>query len=328
MTIPGDPEDRWWCEIAPLNPALVDKVRPALIDFMAFSPGLEPSVLGTGFVIAGGSEYALVITARHVLDGVAQVQRPWSKQAPSAIFIPAGVNTPSLDPMHLKAVWMGSGHADMMNVVHVNLNDSLDIACCLIVPQDSDSLFSPVSIPLDIAVPIVGERVEMYSLDNRLVEELNPPEACGKGHVIKIARNVSVRLGVVTAVYPQGFRQFRWPCFTTSIPAEPGMSGGLIALPRDGKITAACGIVSANSPISDACDWHQCGESIVASAWPALALRIPDTIPSTTDSPSRSLYEFMRAGHMDAAIGGIDRVSVNEKANGDATISLRDVDTP
>lgn len=324
MTIPGDTLNRWWAEAAGANPSRVDEMRPALVAFMAFNPGQEPSFWGTGFVIAGGPDFALVVTARHVLiEGIARAQRPRSIHASTALFVDRGATFPSLDPKRLKALWMGSQNADMMNVAHVGLNDTLDIACCIVTPQEHAPVFRPTSLPLDIAVPAVGELIHMVSLENMIVEEHVPPDAEGKGQTLHGTRRVSIRIGVVTDVHPRGLRHYRWPCFTTSIPAEPGMSGGLIILPRDGKTIGACGIVCAdNSPLEARADWKQCGESIAACAWPALALRVPETIPSTPDTPTFSLYDFMRAGRMDAAIGGIDRVTFREMPNGDGTIAL------
>jgi hypothetical protein len=72
-------------------------------------------------------------------------------------------------------------------------------------------------------------------------------------------------------------------------------------------------------------DFQQCGESIIACAWPALALLVPDSIPSTPDTRTLTLYELMRAGRLDVAVGGIDHLEVIEKDNGDCVIVRRRV---
>ena len=118
MTIPGDSLNRWWIDAGGANPSRVHELRPALVAFMAFGPGREPSLWGTGFVIAGGSDFSLVITAKHVLiEGIAAAQRPWPRHAPTAIFVDPSATHPSLDPEKLKALWMGPKHVDVMNVV-------------------------------------------------------------------------------------------------------------------------------------------------------------------------------------------------------------------
>ena len=66
-----------------------------------------------------------------------------------------------------------------------------------------------------------------------------------------------------------------------------------------------------------------CGKSIIACAWPALALRAPDSMPSSQTTPSMTFYEMMRTGRMDKAIGGIDHIEIIERDNGDAHSSSR-----
>jgi hypothetical protein len=327
MPIPHDQLQRWWIEVAAVNPSLVNDLRPSLIAFMGFGPGRKPDFAGTGFVIAGGPEFAAVITAKHVLvEGIARLQQSSPSPAPSALFFSSRANRPSLHPEKLKATWMGFQHVNMMNVAHVAYNDTLDIACCIIAPQELHAApFQPISIPIDTAVPNVGEVTHMVSLDNMNINELvAPTDYSGKGQQLSVTRRVSIRIGVVTGVYPTGLRQYKWPCFTTSIPAEPGMSGGFVFLPRDGKITSACGIVSAdNSPTEARSDQLQCGESVIACAWPALALPVPDSIPSTPTTPTLALLTLMRAGRMEHAVGGIDCVELLYSENGDCIIGRR-----
>jgi hypothetical protein len=327
MPIPDDPLLRWWLEVGPENPQRVEELRPALLAFMAFGPGREASLAGSGFVIAAGPEFAFAITAKHVLtEGVGRAQRPWSRHSPSAVFINSGAPALTLDPQKLRLAWMGSHDADMMNVDHVCYNESLDAACCVVIPQEGEEFKFPLpTIPIDTAVPVFGELVHMVSLDSMTVTEHTPPsDAFGTGQMIATTRRVSIRIGVVTGVYPVGLRHYRWPCFTTSIPAEPGMSGGFITLPRAGQMIAACGIVCAdNSPDDSRSNFLQCGESIIGCAWPTLALRAPDIIPSTPTTPTSRLYEFMRSGRMPMAVSGIDQIEIIERDNGECSIRIR-----
>lgn len=327
MTIPGDADERWWVEVAGNNQTRADELRPALLAFVAFSPGWEASIEGCGFVIAGHSKFAAVITARHVLlEGVFRTQKPRPAYAPSALFIRKSSTLPSISPEKLKVVWMSTQHGAMLDVCHVAYNETLDVACCVVTPQDRDGeVFQPVSLPIDTAVPRVGDIIHMVSLDNLTTTELAPPiDKSGIGRLFQLTRRVSIRVGVVTGVHPDGYRQYRWPCFTTSIPAEPGMSGGLVFLPREGKTISACGIVCADNSTDEArADHLICGESVIACAWPALALRAPDCIPTTTKTRTRSLYEFIRSGDMPMAVGGIDHIDMMELENGDCKIRLR-----
>ena len=106
--------------------------------------------------------------------------------------------------------------------------------------------------------------------------------------------------------------------------ADDSMSGGFVYLPRmDGKISA-CGIICAdNSSDVARIDSSQCGESVIACAWPALCLCAPESIPATPETPMRTLYDFMRAGHLDTAVGGIDHIELVEMGNGDLQLRIR-----
>jgi hypothetical protein len=323
MPIPNDLAKRWWVEAAGANPELVDSFRPTLVAFLAFDRDRIPQLTGTGFVVAAESEFALVISAKHVFtEGVLRAQRPTPGHAASALIIHRQDKIPSIEPDRLKVMWMGSANAAMLNAIHASYNDTLDIASCIVIPQEGESIPQRVSIPMDTDDPSVGEVVHMVAMEGMEVTELvAPQERNGKGQEMSFFRRVSIRVGVVTAVYPKGLRQYRWPCFTTSIPAKPGMSGGFVYSPREGTSIAACGVVCADNSTDDAHrDFFQCGESVIASAWPALSLRIPFAVPCQPSAPTRTLFEMIRLGHMPQPLGGIERIRVVETSNGDCVI--------
>jgi hypothetical protein len=322
MTLANDPLHRAWVEIASVNPDLVAGFRPSLLCIVAVGPDRSYKIVGSGFIIAANTEFALAITAKHVLvDGTTRVQRPLQLHAPSALFVTPSL--PSIEREKLRAVWMGHEHADMLNVRHMRLNNTTDLACCVVMPQEIfTDPFLATSIPLDMAVPRVGDIVHMVSHATLLIDEIiAPTDPTGKGQTIQLYKSVSIRIGTVTGVYPQGLRQYRWPCFTTTIPAEPGMSGGFTFLPRDGQTIAACGIICADNSSEEARTNQMLpGESVVASAWPALGLRYPDTIPSMPDGLTHSIYTMMRSGRIGKAIGGLDQIRFLEKKDGDCVI--------
>jgi hypothetical protein len=183
--------------------------------------------------------------------------------------------------------------------------------------------FKPQCTPLDVTIPQVGEVIHMISLDRLKVYETKAlafPQ--GGGQTLKINTRVSIRIGKVTGVYQESLRQYRWPCFTTSIPAEPGMSGGLVTIPRNLKTVGACGVICAgNSSKAARKNQRKSGESVVASAWPALSLRLPTM--NTDTAPKLSLYEMMLAGNVDKALGGIERIDFVDHGNGDRTIGFK-----
>ncbi len=323
MPIPHDPEKRWWVEVAGVNPDQVESFRPTLVGFLAFDKDRIPQLVGTGFIVAAESEFALVISAKHVLtEGVLRAQRPVPSHAPSALIVHERDIIPSIEPDRLKVVWMGTTNSATLNAIYVNYNDTFDIAGCIVVPQERESITLRVPIPLDTNEPSLGDVVHMVSMEGMAVDELTPPqERDGKGQKISIFRRISIRVGIVTGVYPKGFRQYKWPCFTTSIPAKPGMSGGFVFLPKDGTTIAACGIVCADNSTDEAHrDFLKCGESVIASAWPTLSLRFPLSIPSDPKTPNPTLLEMVRLDRIPPPLGGIEHISFVETANGDGII--------
>ena len=49
MPIPNGSLHRWWVEASAVNPGHVESLRPALVAFLALSPGREAAFAGTGF---------------------------------------------------------------------------------------------------------------------------------------------------------------------------------------------------------------------------------------------------------------------------------------
>ena len=85
-------------------------------------------------------------------EGIGRMQRPWSSRVPSGVLVSSRAPEPSLNPEKLKALWLGSWHAGMINVAQVGYNDTLDIACCVVVPQEEHAApFQPASILLEPA---------------------------------------------------------------------------------------------------------------------------------------------------------------------------------
>jgi hypothetical protein len=321
MPVSIDPLGREWLDISANNPARVDEVRPALLSFVAFDKQQQARSLGTGVVIAGDREFSLAMTARHVLDFGLKHQQPHSLSHPTSQFKTSGATLIRIDELSLRAFWMDSSHADFVRFRFVSYNASTDLALCLIEPQtQAVDRFSPVTIPMDTTEPKVGETVQVVALNWIELSETAPPQSRdGKGQALRVNQQVSIRLGVVTGVYPSGLRSFKWHCFTTSAPVHAGMSGGFVSRLVEGRTVACCGIVSADASRSESFnDPYAAGESVIACSWPGLALPVPTSIPP--DSPI-SLLEAMRYGMVPPPIGGLDGFVLSLQEDGDGVLS-------
>jgi hypothetical protein len=348
IRLPNDPHNRYWVELAGVNPHLVDQARPALVTFIAFDKDksiassatigaassseskLRDNMVGTGFIIGSNTEqgFGLILTAKHVLDGIHAAQTPRQRHAPStpSFLVPTKHTQPTLDPRRLKIIWMGTNAADLMNATWASYNNSTDIACCVIVPQEvGPHPFHPANIPIDTRVPSVGEIVHLVSIDEMKATELvAPKDRTSIGQVLEIYRRVSIRRGTVTSVHPKGFGAYKWPCFTTTIPITGGMSGGFVYVPRDGETVSACGVVCADiEPHITKTDQTVCGVSVIGCTWPALALRLPERVPAPEGAPTRPLLEMAQSGRIPMPIGGIDQFRVETLENGDYRFHYR-----
>lgn len=303
MPIPNDILRREWIDASNYNPHLVNLYRPSLIAILAFDRNHYPSIAGSAFVIGSDGEYAFALTAKHVFTGAASFQRP-AKHAPSAIFFDEKSLLPSVKENELRGCWMGSEIADLLFTRHLGLNNSFDIACAIFEAQkEVKEKFKPSSVLIDTNEPSVGDVVHMVSLDKLHISKYSPPtDISGAGFSFSLNRRVSIRVGTVTAVYPKGHRQHKFPCFSTSIPAEPGMSGGMVFIPADKKPISICGIVSSDFSTDEAkIDNSICGESLIASAWTSLSLPLPEMYQA--NSPLTTIFDLMKSGKMHKAVG-------------------------
>lgn len=329
MTIPSDPEDRWWCELSGANPKAARDRKSGLVLISAAGNWGEIKIVGTGFIIANGPGFAAVLTAKHVLtEGALRKQRPKRRSAPSALFVPEHSEIPSIEPKDLKALWQGTYNSLSMDCVYAHYTNDLDIACCLIATQgdNEEKKFRPTTIPIDTTIPKKGDVVHLISLAALGSTTVALDKSIREDNMTRqhtITSGVSFRMGVVTGVYLQGYRQFRWPCFTTSIPAEPGMSGGFVTIFRDYEPVTACGVVCADCSSEESRrDLKLSGNSVIACSWTALGMPLPTTIPTPT-AERQSIYDFMRSGLMPVASGGIDHLDIQPMDDGGYSIKLK-----
>lgn len=324
MPIPNDDLKREWIDGSNNNPNLVDIYRPCLVAFLALNKDHVPIFAGSGFIIGSNGEFAFALTAKHVLtEQVLSIQRPSPRHAPSALpfFIPVSSTTPSIEESKLRAMWTDFNNADLLFTRHVGYNDNFDIACTLLEAQPAlKDNFKPSSILLDANEPAIGDVVRMISLDKLEINNYTPPtDISGAGFTFRANRRVSIRLGTVTGVYPKGYRQYKWPCFTTSIPAEPGMSGGMVCLHADNGPISVCGIVCADASTDEArVNNTLCGESIIASAWTSLSLSLPEAIE--LNPPMISIYHLMKDDKLPAA-NGLENITYIDNGNGNWSIT-------
>jgi hypothetical protein len=325
MPIPDDELNREWVQMLDEGPneVLFNDIRASLVAFLAFSRRREAKFAGTGFIIAGAPKFAVALTAKHVLaEGVLRQQRPESASAHE--FSPRHLRMPDLDLKKLNVIWRGKDAPLALTALHGQYCDELDLAACVLIPLEGEtSKFEPVDVPLDLRVPSVGDNIIIVAFDGLDAVETEPGAEPDYhiGQRLMLRLPVGVRKGTVTGVRVEGLRHYHWPCITTSIPAEPGMSGGFAFLPRVGEPIAALGVVCAdNSTEESRKDLRIAGESIVALSWPALNLEVPTS--NAAGAELLTLHEMMVRGRLRSALG-IERYEVVNLSDGGRQLRLR-----
>lgn len=309
-----------WGELSGHDPALVTKCRPTLVSIVALGVDLLPVACGTGFIIGVGGDHLLALTAQHVLEHAAVVQHPPMGLRPSPVPGLIAEHRPDLllDPRRLMALWSGERSASVLQVVETTTNSATDIAACLLRIGASleDREIKAAGWPCHFTMPSVGQAVQLIALGmdvTTAAREIRPPlDASGKGQRISFTNAVRIRVGTVTGVHTDGYGRHRYPCFTTNIPVEPGMSGGLVLLKddtSDGLPMGVCGVVCADDSSTEAfgSQWIA-GNSIISCIWPSVGLPRGD----------QTLLDCFASGEL-MAIGGINHLKV-ERIGSEVTV--------
>lgn len=291
-------------------------LRSSLVSFVATDADHNHKVMGTGFIVAGNDQMAVVVTAKHVVADAIFHQRKYTRIPTSPLL---EMPRPLIEPKDMKAFWTDGVSPNLMPIHWVSYNATLDMAVCVITPPEKHANpFAPMSIPFDTRAVQVGDQVNAVACLSEEAKELAPPaDSTGRGQILQLESQAFFRTGFVTAVYPGGFRHYRWPCFTASFPVEPGMSGGFVFVERKNETVAAVGVLSAGPKASDLNnDTATLGEAVVLDAWTGLGLLVPDRLPSV-DAPTSRIRDVLLRGAMPMAIGGVDHIVVHEQADSD-----------
>lgn len=214
-------------------------------------------------------------------------------------FIPKSAKQPQVNKERLRALWIGESAGDMCVVHSVQFNDVLDIATCLISRQDHAKDNSDIqAFAMDTSIPQPGSKIALITSSGLDLKEISINKNLEK-QLLAISKNIVVRMGVVTSVNPTGQRQHQFPSFETSIPVEPGMSGGLVYKPIENEPIATCGVISSDfSDEASFSNFYTSGNSLMSMIWPSVGMSIPDTVPPVRDRPNRTILDFIRAGEI------------------------------
>lgn len=321
MVLPFDPLRRKWLDLGPTNPAIIDELRPLLVVFIAFDRDRKATALGSGVITAASKGVAVALTARHVMaEGAVSAQKPHLDRS-GGLFRDFRIDEHlSVHPEKLKVCWTGQKNAAFLDVLSTSFNDFADIqGCFLAASTGKEAEFSlDKGVSVDLRPVQKGEIVYQLSCgDINLFETQAPILKDGVGQVLKIKNHVSLRVGTVTNVFPQGRPLTKGPAFETSIPSSPGMSGGAV-LRIEGNRPSICGIISSDFSVKKAhTNFFSSGLTAAMMVWPTLALKL-----ITSDTAQQTWFDAMRRGMLPMPIGGLDGFEVKESIDGAIEMSV------
>lgn len=304
----------WWSDLANTDSKSRADFRSTLVSLIAFDPDEKPHGVGTAVIIGRGSGFALALSAKHVLDYAHSIHRPHPKFAlstPAEFLSPV---VPSIAPERLLGAWMGNGRALMLRVGYVSFAQH-DLMAIILQVQNEDDFkkFTPAVLGLDLAVPKVGDVVNVLTLSGLKVTETEY-DGKGKARGMEIENACAMFQGVVTQVCLGGLDQHKMACFTISVPTEKGMSGGAAYIVGgDGEPIGVCGIISSDRYSPSYTDKYQCGESLIMCAFVGLALELPKTM--SNDGERMTIYEAIKNRVVPTPIGGMEEFEVIRDGN-------------
>jgi hypothetical protein len=280
----------------PMEEIAID-LRRVVLPIVAINSDWHAEPIGTAFVVSAAGKYALAFTAAHCLHYIARLDAPYARSHETTL--------PDFRPV-LSDIDLNDFKGRVLYPDATGNFHALYLAKAYSI-QPSDLAICRLEVP-----PILETTVKF---EKRLIIDSSPPkphtnvvavgyagmtivdqEVLGDGEARgKISLKLNRKPGRVVEVFEtRGPRNEPYPCFTSSIPFDSGMSGGPVLDLSDGR-ACAIGVISYDLSLdgSDA----GCGECAVSSIlWPAMATKMKWEKFKDNDITAPSLTDFERLG--------------------------------
>lgn len=240
-----------------------------LVSIFAFADDQKPVPIGTGFITAAFGDRAVGSTAAHIFTEVLRLQKVGPKPHPTALreFLPKGAPL-DLDRKKLRAMCWEDGKIEFAYFDWVIWDERADLAFFGIHVQDSsDPNFFRTNLLLDHERPEVDAEVGVLGYHDMKVLSFDKEQNKGS-----ISRELVMRIGRVTAYYPEGYALCRSASIETTIPIFPGMSGAPVMKFVKGGQILPFGVMSSDPETPHKWDRSVPGQSIVPLIRPVIEL--------------------------------------------------------
>jgi hypothetical protein len=273
-------------------------LRRVVLPIVAINSKWRVEAIGTAFVVLAFGKYAIALTAAHCLQHIARLDAPYPRSYNS---VPPWLPRPVVTDIDLED-YKGrvlypdaTGNYQALYLAKAYAIQPSDIAVCrLEVPHKLETTVKfEKRLIIDSSPPkahtnVIAVGYADMTFPDPDMEVLGDDAAHGK-----ISLKLNRRPGRVLEVYEtRGPRNESYPCFTSSIPFDSGMSGGPVLDMSDGR---ACAIGVISYDLSLGASNAGCGECAVSSIlWPAMATKMKGE--ELDDITAPSLIDFERVG--------------------------------
>ena len=228
-----------------------DEERNVLATITCMQPRtLEPTQIGSGFVIQSRGNRGLILTAAHVITEGVQVFQNRDTRRRAHPTTPRDFLPPkelSAATSALRVIIQNGNRVEFCRVGYVVWDEAADLAILAVVPQnESVSDLFEWHMRLGATDPVVGDLVATMGF-----AEFRTESDAGDPWKGAITRRPIFRVGKVTCLHPEGAGLIRSPCLETTMPTFSGMSGGpAFLLPSGGSEPLVCGLLSHSGAMS------------------------------------------------------------------------------
>jgi hypothetical protein len=286
-----------------IHPIPFDDLKQGVLPLVAFGQNKRLHAIGTAFVVAtmNLSKAALLLTARHNISFVQQIDSPHSRHHSTALpeFLPTPSNFVQLQKTGVHAILMLGSTAIIANMVRAWTFPGLDITAMLVeIPSHEEGTF-PVKFDIDTRPIEAGTPVMAVGYPAMEAEHLDSPELV-TNYRVNLTLPLQCRTGSVIRVCRKGEGIYSWPGYFVDFPFDSAMSGGpVIDLSANTPLVRGivCGDMSENSYDQKRGSGLR---AFVSTLWPAMLIdtHIPLRKRDGTNAPVNDtrLVDFIKHG--------------------------------
>jgi Trypsin-like peptidase domain len=241
-------------------------LESVVLPMVIIGPDGIPQPVGTASIVATIERQLLILTARHNIDHVKNVDQPYGDGAhPSMpdIFRAEPSKDHFIKNTYCYLVFPSREGNKYSPIRSVAYKPDFDIALCYCVLPDGIELPAPLAIDTDPPhVGMKGCAIGYVDMSARIIQ----PDERQSDVLWEFEGQFSMSDCEVIGAEPRGSSLCRSPCFQINVPIHSGMSGGPVINFPDDKNPAICGILTSDLSTNPDALTEASGENALASA--------------------------------------------------------------